>query len=271
MRQRLPHDTAEIFPAAIIIIRCRGTRAQGSAEATARALETLRDFVRSDTGPPRFFSPRLPLQAERGAAATPLPLLLYLPGIDGTGQAAARQFDSLSELFELRCLAWPPASRPSLEDLTGAVEAQLSLEPEDRPVYLLGESMGGALALASYLRCAARVNAVILVNPATSFDRSVWPVAAPLLTALPRELYGAAPYLLAPLLLSPQRVADVAAGAMCDPALASPRPAAAAHQAMQYTAASGAALFFRAAPPYLLRPDSAAGAARSGEGLRSGA
>jgi hypothetical protein len=38
-----------------------------------------------------------------------LPLLLYLPGVDGTGLAAARQFPSLLQKFDMRTLVTPVA------------------------------------------------------------------------------------------------------------------------------------------------------------------
>jgi hypothetical protein len=53
------------------------------------------DFVNSDGGdggPPRWFSP-----LECGARAPESPLLLYLPGIDGTGLGLIRQHKRLGE------------------------------------------------------------------------------------------------------------------------------------------------------------------------------
>ena len=57
--------------------------------------------------------------------------------------------------------------------------------PTTRPVYLLGESFGGVLALAVATERPELVDRVILVNPATSFPRSVWPVLGPLLPSVP--------------------------------------------------------------------------------------
>ncbi len=44
-----------------------------------------------DGGPPRFFSPFSPQQRTVHEDVAKLPLMLYLPGIDGTGLAAASQ------------------------------------------------------------------------------------------------------------------------------------------------------------------------------------
>lgn len=48
--------------------------------------------------------------------------------------------------------------------------------------------------------CLIQVDRVILVNPATSFSDSVWPLAGPLLTSLPPGLFNALPVALSPLL-----------------------------------------------------------------------
>ena len=40
------------------------------------------------------------------------------------------------------------------------------------------------------------VDRLVLVNPASSFDRSAWPTIGPLLPDLPEELYNGVPYAL---------------------------------------------------------------------------
>jgi hypothetical protein len=44
-------------------------------------------------------------------------------------------------------------------------------------------------------------------NPASSFERSVWPVIGPLLPNIPGELYSGLPYVIAPVLMDPNRLA----------------------------------------------------------------
>ena len=65
------------------------------------------------------------------------------------------------------------------------MEGEVSKEPPTRPVYLLGESFGGVLALAVAHERPDLADRLVLVNPATSFPRSVWPVLGPLLPSVP--------------------------------------------------------------------------------------
>ncbi len=58
--------------------------------------------------------------------------------------------------------------------------------PPERPVYLLGESFGGVLALAVAEARPDLVDRVVLVNPATSFPRSLWPMLGPFLPQVPK-------------------------------------------------------------------------------------
>lgn len=46
-----------------------------------------------------------------------LPLLFYLPGIDGTGLAASRQFPTLATEFDLRALSIPGHDRTPFQEL----------------------------------------------------------------------------------------------------------------------------------------------------------
>lgn len=57
-------------------------------------------------------------------------------------------------------------------------------EPE-RPVYLLGESFGAVLALAVAHAKPDLVDRLVLVNPATSYENSIWPRVGPLLAQVP--------------------------------------------------------------------------------------
>ena len=59
------------------------------------------------------------------------------------------------------------------------------MDDPDRPVYLLGESFGGLLALAVAAAKTDLVDRLVLVNPATSYEASVWPRLGPVLAKLP--------------------------------------------------------------------------------------
>lgn len=47
--------------------------------------------------------------------------MFYMPGIDGTGLAAYRQFPRLTRAFDLRCLIIPRTDRSTFEDLVDYV------------------------------------------------------------------------------------------------------------------------------------------------------
>lgn len=67
-------------------------------------------------GPPRFISPYIPGRSPR-ASLDDLPLMVYLPGIDGTGLAASRQFPYLADAFDLHALSIPSQDRTPFETL----------------------------------------------------------------------------------------------------------------------------------------------------------
>lgn len=74
----------------------------------------------TDGGPARLFSPYVPKPPGAPAAAT-LPMMFYMPGIDGTGLAAYRQFPRLTRAFDLRCLIIPRTDRSTFDELTDYV------------------------------------------------------------------------------------------------------------------------------------------------------
>ncbi|KAK9908919.1 hypothetical protein WJX75_004666 [Coccomyxa subellipsoidea] len=167
---------------------------------------SLADLLHNDGGPPRFISPFIPGRAARIDQSL-LPLMVYLPGIDGTGLAASRQFPYLVDAFDLHALSIPGQDRTPFEGLVKLVEEYMELvvmqSPPERPVYLLGESFGGVLALAVAEARPDLVDRVVLVNPATSFSRSLWPALGPFLPRVPKELYGSVPVALSPILGNP--------------------------------------------------------------------
>eukprot|EP00667_Euglena_gracilis_P003957 EG_transcript_3970 len=155
-----------------------------------------RGFVRAG-GPVRFWqpSPADGCEAAEEVAYNPaLPSLFFLPGIDGSGEAARRQFVTLAAHFNLWCLLVPLEDRTSFAGLvdyvvgfvTERTAAQDALGPP-RPVYVVGTSFGGMLGIAVVARC-KRINRLVLINPATSFARTVWPKARPLLIQAPEHV-----------------------------------------------------------------------------------
>lgn len=122
-------------------------------------------------GPPRICSPLsmelLKKQHKLGSLKRDaLPLMVYLPGIDGTGLAAARQFPSLLRNFDLVTLITPSGDRSDFNALVRTVidylEFEAPLHPPERPIYLLGESFGGILAVAVAAECPGLVDRIVL-------------------------------------------------------------------------------------------------------------
>ena len=127
------------------------------------------------------------------------PMLLYLPGFDGTILAPFLQFPSLGEEFDVRAMKVDMEDRSSFEELKNAVIEYLLRECRgedaraESGVYLMGESFGGILATEIALelnRPAYKdyfdLHGLILVNPATSYLRSpLYELGPPIANALP--------------------------------------------------------------------------------------
>ena len=65
------------------------------------------------------------------------------------------------------------------------LEEEVDVEQPERPIYLLGESFGAVLALAVAHAKPDLVDRLVLVNPATSYEKSIWPRIGPLLSQVP--------------------------------------------------------------------------------------
>lgn len=193
-------------------MRLASSMGRGDArdDADARRV-TMREILRGADGPPRMFSP---LVTRGGARRGDAPLAVYLPGLDGTGFSAASQFEYIADEFNLIALNVPAGDRGDVFDLVKATTAYLDTHVaaarangENEDVYLIGESMGGMLSLCVASERPDLITRLILVNSASSFDRSAWPALGPLLPNVPSELWGAVPYALTPVLIDPVRMA----------------------------------------------------------------
>ncbi|XP_021297860.1 acyltransferase-like protein At3g26840, chloroplastic isoform X2 [Herrania umbratica] len=156
--------------------------------------EECKDLIRSDGGPPRWFSP-----LECASHTADSPLLLFLPGIDGTGLGLIRHHHKLGKIFDMWCLHIPVKDRTSFADLVKLVERTVRSECErspDRPIYLVGESLGGCIALDVAARNPDIDLVLMLANPATSFNRSQLQSLIPLLELMPDQLLLNLPYML---------------------------------------------------------------------------
>ncbi|XP_064947317.1 phytyl ester synthase 1, chloroplastic-like isoform X3 [Musa acuminata AAA Group] len=158
-----------------------------------------------DGGPPRWFCP-----VECGAPIRDSPLLLFLPGTDGVGMGLILHHKSLGKVFEVRCLHIPINDRTPFEGLVKFVENSVKNEhamSPDKPIYLVGDSFGGCLALAVAARNPNIDLVLVLVNPATSFGKSQVQPLIPILEALPSNLHVTVPYLLSFIMGDPVKMA----------------------------------------------------------------
>ncbi|KAF8660565.1 hypothetical protein HU200_057588 [Digitaria exilis] len=163
---------------------------------------------RDDGGPPRWFCP-----VECGRPAVDdAPLLLFLPGTDGVGMGLILHHKSLGKVFEVRCLHIPVNDRTPFEGLLQTVENTIrhehNLSP-NRPIYLVGDSFGGCLAVAVAARNPQIDLVLILVNPATSFAKTPLQPILPLLESMPSEFHVTVPYLLSFVMGDPLKMASV--------------------------------------------------------------
>ncbi|KAL4637360.1 hypothetical protein ACB092_03G071800 [Castanea dentata] len=155
--------------------------------------DIAKDIVKPDGGPPRWFSP-----IACGCPLKDSPVLLFLPGMDGTGLGLVLHHTALGKAFEVWCLHIPVHDRTPFEGLVKLVEETVRFEHASsphKPIYLVGDNFGGCLALAVASRNPAIDLVLILSNPATSFGRSQLQPLFLLLEALPDGLHSAVPYL----------------------------------------------------------------------------
>ncbi|KAJ8602466.1 hypothetical protein CTAYLR_001308 [Chrysophaeum taylorii] len=129
-------------------------------------------------------------------SATGLPKLLIFPGIDGSAKVGVRNpARLLKEYFDVRVLRLGPDDRSTHEEL---VELAVR-EMDGSRCVLVGESMGGVTALGVALEHEDLVTAIVVANPATSYDRAPIRAVAPVLPLLPRPVYESLPALVTPL------------------------------------------------------------------------
>ncbi|MCT7952097.1 alpha/beta hydrolase [Ancylothrix sp. C2] len=134
------------------------------------------------------------------------PLFVFLPGMDGTGKLLRSQLGYLEVAFDIRSLAISPGDLTSWQVLAGEVVGLIEAELEgkkQRPVYLCGESFGGCLALQVIQRAPHLIDRLILINPASSFNRQpLLHFGSHLVALLPQPIYpysaaGLVPFLAA--------------------------------------------------------------------------
>ncbi len=140
------------------------------------------------------------------------PLLIYLPGMDGTGQLLRHQTAFLERSFDIRRLSIPVDDLTDWDGLVariaGLIHTELGAEIPKRPIYLCGESFGGCLALKLAVMMPELCDRLILINPASAFRRQLWLRSlATFKGLLPANLYPFSCIALLPFLANLNRIA----------------------------------------------------------------
>lgn len=138
-----------------------------------------------------------------------LPLLIFVPGMDGTGLLLRSQLDDLSKAFDIRCLSIPGEDMSSWDRLTEETIAAIEVERGSlgRQVYLCGESFGGCLSLLVALRAPELAERLILINPASCFRQQPLVNWGPYVTRLlPKNIYPLSSLWLLPFLAALERM-----------------------------------------------------------------
>ncbi|KAI7745269.1 hypothetical protein M8C21_017331 [Ambrosia artemisiifolia] len=150
---------------------------------------------RLTSSPARWFSP-----VDAGSSRLRnSPLLLYLPGIGGSGYGLSLHHQRLGEMFDVWCLHIPASNRTPFPELVKMVESTVKSEnyqSPKRPIYLVGQSFGACLALAVAARNPQIDLVLVLANSATSFDGSQMRPLIPVLEAMSKELDAGLGYIL---------------------------------------------------------------------------
>ncbi|KAJ8529431.1 hypothetical protein K7X08_036266 [Anisodus acutangulus] len=170
-------------------------------------LEIGAEIIKPDGGPPRWFTP-----LSAGPPLEDSPLLLFLPGMDGTGMGLVLHEKALGKVFQVWCLHIPVYDRTPFDELVKFVERTVRMKhasSPNKPIYLVGDSFGGCLALAVAAHNPKIDLVLILANPATSFGRSQLQPLLPLLESLPDEFHVTVPYLLSFIMGDPMKMAMV--------------------------------------------------------------
>jgi pimeloyl-ACP methyl ester carboxylesterase len=109
------------------------------------------------------------------------PPLLFLPGLDGIGEYSSNSITKLNLGFDVWKMAIKAEDRSTFMEIAATVIK--ALDTFDKPVVLVGESFGGLLAAYVALRVKKeKITKLVLINPATSFDRTAWPMLVPLIS-----------------------------------------------------------------------------------------
>ena len=103
------------------------------------------------------------------------------------GDYSTGSLDNLSKEYKLLKLRIEGSDRCSFIEVTSVVVEYLrALRATDGPVLLLGE-LFGLLVTYSSIRARDSISGLVVVNPATSYDKTAWSTIGPLVAASPYQ------------------------------------------------------------------------------------
>jgi pimeloyl-ACP methyl ester carboxylesterase/1-acyl-sn-glycerol-3-phosphate acyltransferase len=160
----------------------------------------------------RFFRPAGSTEADdTGHPSSTRPVLLFLPGTDGTSHGLDTQAGRLAAAgWEVWAAAYDGGTAWGWADAVADVRAAVARlgrgEGGARRVLLVGESFGAAMALRVAAGACPALGGLALINPATAFPRALGGAPAllarsGLLGAAPDGVYSLAQRILLPLLV----------------------------------------------------------------------
>jgi pimeloyl-ACP methyl ester carboxylesterase len=139
-----------------------------------------------------------------------LPLFVYLPGMDGSGQLLRSQLANLKQSFDVRRLSIPVDDLSDWSVLVAKLKRLINSELADhqhRTVYVCGESFGGCLALKLAIAAPDLCDRLILINSASSFrQQALLRFGANFTQLLPASLYRFSCLALLPFLAAMERI-----------------------------------------------------------------
>jgi pimeloyl-ACP methyl ester carboxylesterase len=118
-----------------------------------------------------------------------LPLLVYIAGMDGTGELFYKQIPALSEVYRVVTFRLRDTSDATFEDLTDDV-ATIIGEAGEAKAFIVGESFGGTIAMTFALRYPEMTERLIVINSFPYYRRR-------LRINLAARLAAVAPYTMA--------------------------------------------------------------------------
>jgi 3-oxoadipate enol-lactonase len=92
-----------------------------------------------------------------------LPLLIYIAGMDGTGELFYKQIPALSQTYRVLTFRLPDKPDATLEDLTDDVAAIIR-DLNETKAFIVGESFGGTIAMTFAIRYPAMTERLIVIN-----------------------------------------------------------------------------------------------------------